>query len=211
MDSAQRQLVPAPSARKLQAQVVELQSQCEQLHEHQQQVQNRLAVMQSPKEVKSGKYFSKVLVQVGAHLRKPQRKTRLSPRAEFTRVQLTWQSFDRAQYVATSGSDQELLEQCPNPDLWRAQLTQTVWCFWDHAPVWLKVTGESKVLVSEAEHTSYQTRKRLSRKTREAMSEFFSAFQSDSTEQVRELLAEACAGCFFNLKEGLFEFETPNL
>ena len=42
-DSAQRQLVPVLSVQQLHTQVVEMQSQCKQLQEHQQQLQKRLA------------------------------------------------------------------------------------------------------------------------------------------------------------------------
>ncbi len=82
--------------------------------------------MQSSAEADHSKYLSHVAVKVGAHLRKPQRKTRLQPSEEWERVRLTWQSFDRAQYVAVSGSDEELWEQTASPKQWRERLPVVV-------------------------------------------------------------------------------------
>ena len=109
---------------------------------------------------------------MGARHRKPQRKTHLTPQQEYARVTLAWQSFDRAQYVAVSGTDEELLEQCPNPALWRQQLPQTVWIMWGHAPVWLKFTGEKRLLYSEAEAEAPVKRRRISAKTKQAQAAY---------------------------------------
>ncbi len=78
--------------------------------------------MQSSLEADHGKYLSHVAVKIGAHLSKRQRKTRLGPSQEWERARLTWQSFDRAQYVAANGSDKELWEQVPDPKQWRERL-----------------------------------------------------------------------------------------
>ena len=62
-----------------------------------------------------------------------------------------------------------------------------MWAFWDHAPVWLKVTGDSKVLFSEKEATNEQQRRRLSKKSRDAASDFYAALVSpDPSEGVAE-------------------------
>ncbi len=96
-----------------------LQARQARLREDQCLLHARLRKMQSAKECREGKYLHSVFVRIGAHLRKPQRKTRLEPSQEWERVRLTWQSFDRAQYVAVSGTDEELLEQVPDPRQWR--------------------------------------------------------------------------------------------
>ncbi len=101
---------------------VSLQSQQQKLQEDQSALQARLRQMESASERVKGKYMHSVAVRIGAHLRKPQRKTRLTPSEEWERVRLTWQSFDRAQYVAVSGTDEELLEQVPDPTQWRSRL-----------------------------------------------------------------------------------------
>ncbi len=99
-----------------------LQAQEGSLRQQQYLLQARLRKMQSSLEVDHAKYLSRVAVKIGAHLRKPQRKTRLEPSQEWERVRLTWQSFDRAQYVAVNGSDEELWEQAASPKQWRERL-----------------------------------------------------------------------------------------
>ncbi len=89
-------------------------------------LQKRIRRMQSAEEQDHLKYMQFVAMKVGAQWRKPQRKTRLDPSQEFERVRLTWESFDRAQYVAVSGSDEELLEQVPDPKQWRDRLPTVV-------------------------------------------------------------------------------------
>ena len=110
------------------------------------------------------KYFERVIVPaVGAVFRKPQRKTRLTPVEEQLRVELAWQGFDRAQWVAMYGTDSDLLEHCKDPVQWRERAWNTVWIFWDHVPVWLLCTGEEKILFSSEESVSWQARKRLAK------------------------------------------------
>ncbi len=79
-----------------------------------------------------------------------------------------------------------------------ARLAGTVWIFWDHVPVWLRATGEGRVLFSEQESTSYAERKRLSRKTKDAVAQYFAGLEGAGAEptgeselQLQELLQEA--------------------
>ena len=61
------------------------------------------------------KYFDlKVSPKISAVHRKPQRKTRLSPPEEEQRVQLTWQSIDRAIWTAAF-ADSETLQRSLSP------------------------------------------------------------------------------------------------
>jgi len=150
-----------------------------QLVQTRQQLDSRIRMMRESGLQKVDKYFHSVLAKVGAHRRKPQRKCRLTPRQEYLRIALTWQSYDRAQFAAARGTDEELLAQVRDPAQWRQNLKQTVWAFWDHAPVWLKVKGDSKVLFSEAEQTNASTRRRLSKKSKDAALEFYAALVSD--------------------------------
>ena len=171
-----------------------------QLKQFQKELASRIRQQKGPQELRTCKYISTIAAKLGARLKKTQRKTRLTPEAEHLRVRLGWQSFDRAQHVAVAGTDEELLEQCPNPTLWRIRLRQTVWCFWDHAPVWLRCTGEGNTMVSELETASAQRRKRLSHKTQQELTRYYQAChgddateekQSECEVQLRELLQEA--------------------
>lgn len=128
-------------------------------------LQKRLRVMNSPSELKNQKYWSRILVQVGCGKYKGQRVTKLSPNEEFDRVRLTWESFDRAQYVAKFGTEQELLEVVRDPESWRANLRSTVWVLWDHSAVWLK-SASGKVVLSEAERVAKHLRKKATRLVR---------------------------------------------
>ena len=104
-------------------------------------LQKRLRVMHSASELSKQKYWSHILVQVGCGKYKGQRVTKLSPNEEFDRVRLTWESFDRAQYVAKFGTDEELLDVVRDPESWRANVRSTVWILWDHSAVWLKAAS----------------------------------------------------------------------
>ena len=159
-------------------QCTRLKKQQKQLTDSREKLEDRIEKMTKSSRKQQDKYFQSVIVAIGAHLRKPGRKTRLSASQEALRVLLTWQSYDRAQYVATQGTDEELLEQVRDPEQWRSNLTHTVWAFWDHVPVWLKVTGDSRVLFSEHERTNEQQRRRLSRKSRDASNEIYAALVS---------------------------------
>ena len=135
------------------------------------QLQMRLQKMNKA-DPASEKFFQRyVLPRIGAVLRKPQRLTRLTAAQEELRVQLTWQSLDRGIWEAVYGDDQQLSSHCQDPQQWRARLPGTVIAMWDHVPVWLKLRGDSKICFSSAEQTSWQCRKRLSRKTRTAVAE----------------------------------------
>ena len=76
---------------------------------------DRIAKLGSGRRKAVDKHFQRVLVNVGAHLRKPQRKTRLSPSEDALRILLNWQSSDRAQRVAVRGTNEELLQQVRSP------------------------------------------------------------------------------------------------
>ena len=102
-------------------------------------------------------------------LRKPQRLTRLSAAQEQLRVQLSWQSLDRGIWEAAFGDDLQLASHCPDPQQWRTRLPATVIAMWDHVPVWLKLRDDSKVCFASNEQSFWQSRKRLSRKTRSAV------------------------------------------
>ena len=71
--------------------------------------------MSSPAELRVQKYWSRIAVQIGCGKFKGQRVTKLSAQEEYDRVRLTWESFDRAQYVARFGSELELTEVVCNP------------------------------------------------------------------------------------------------
>ena len=108
---------------------------------------NDRVAMMSNVSLDSQKYFDvKVLPNIPAVHRKPQRKTRLSPAEEEQRVQLTWHSIDRAIWTAAFADDNTLQQHCPDAGLSHRQLESTVIAMWDHVPVWLKCTGQSKVL-----------------------------------------------------------------
>ena len=87
-----------------------LSKQLQQYESQRDQLDERIKKMTSCSRKQVDKYFQSIIVQIGAHLRKPARKTRLSPSQEAIRILLTWQSMDRAQYVAVQGTDEELLE-----------------------------------------------------------------------------------------------------
>ena len=69
------------------------------------------------------------MISIGPTTMTVQRATQLSPAHIKLRVQLTWQSFGRAQWVAVKGTDEELAELVVSPVLWRKQLPNTVWVF----------------------------------------------------------------------------------
>ena len=146
-------------------------AQIQQCQKFRDQLQHRLTVMQSSVELKKGKYWKSVQVAVGAQFRSVQRVTQLTQEQVRSRVSLTWQGFDRAQYLAVSGSDEELIEFTQSPQQWRRQLPQTVWVLWDHAPVWLKPSGSQRVLHSEPEMASKKQRQKSSRQAQNAVHE----------------------------------------
>ena len=158
-----------------------------QLTSDRKQLEDRITMLTSSSRPKVDKFFSKVLVKIGAHLRKPSRKTRLTSDQEAVRIALTWQSYDRAQYVAVQGTDEELLEQVHSPAQWRENVKKTVIASWDHAPVWLMVSGDSKVAFSQNEVSREGSRRRLSKKSKDAACEFYAALvQPDSEDGVYE-------------------------
>ena len=164
-----------------------LAKQQSQLLSDHEKLEDRIKKMGSQSRKTVDNYFSKVLVKICAHLCKPQRKTRLTSDQEAVRVLLTWQSFDRAQYVAVHGSDEELLEQVCNPDQWRRDLKSTVWAMWDHAPVWLLCKGDHKVAFSDKEISAAGQRRRLSKKSKDAAVQFYAALvKPDEEEGVAE-------------------------
>jgi hypothetical protein len=141
-----------------------------------------------------------VLPKIGAVHRKPQRKTRLSPPEEEQRVQLTWQSIDRAIWTAAFADHETLQQHCPDAVLWHQQLESTIIAMWDHVPVWLKCTGQSKVLFSESETKSWAQRKRLSKKTASANAHYFQSSEESgandrdaAVQELHEVLTEAKA------------------
>jgi hypothetical protein len=134
-------------------------------------LQQRLQIMNKTDQASEKFFQRRVLPQIGAVLRKPQRLTRLTAAQENMRVQLTWQSLDRGIYEAAYGDDEQLASHCKDVQQWRANLPGTVIAMWDHVPVWLKLRGDSKVCFTSQEQTTWQARKRLSRKTRQAVAE----------------------------------------
>ena len=62
------------------------------------------------------------------------------------------------------------MQHTVEPRQWRRNVKQTVFVAWDHCPVWLKCTGDEKVILSEAERLSRRQRKRRSQQAREAAS-----------------------------------------
>jgi hypothetical protein len=78
---------------------------------------------------------------------KTQWNTRLSPPEKEQRVQLTWQSIDRAIWTAAFADDTTLQQHCPDAVQWRQQLESTTIVMWDHVPVCLKCTGNSVTLI----------------------------------------------------------------
>ena len=78
---------------------------------------------------------------------KPQRRTRLSPPEKEQRVQLTWQSIDKAIWTAAFADDNTLQQHCPDAGLWHRQLESTTIALWDHVPVWLKCSGNMVTLI----------------------------------------------------------------
>jgi hypothetical protein len=164
------------------------------------QLEDRVRIM-STRNKDTEKYYDQfVLTKIGAVLRKPQRKTRLSPPEEEQRVQLTWQSIDRAIWTAAFADDETLQQHCPDAVLWHKQLESTIIAMWDHVPVWLKCTGQSKVLFSESETKSWAQRKRLSKKTAAANAHYFRSSEESeandrdaAVQELHEVLTEAKA------------------
>ena len=113
------------------------------------QLDDRVRIMSSRKRDTDKYYETFVLPKIGAVHRKPQRKTRLSPPEEEQRVQLTWQSIDRAIWTAAFADDNTLQQHCPDAVQWHQQLESTTVALWDHVPVWLKCTSRIKSLVAE--------------------------------------------------------------
>ena len=97
-----------------------------QLVKYRQQLLARVDRMQCPSEITKQKYRGRVAASIGACSRTVQRVTQLSQEPIKFRVQLTWQSFDRAQWVAVKGSDEQLAAHIVSPELWRSQLPNTV-------------------------------------------------------------------------------------
>ena len=143
----------------------------------------RIERMQSASEVSRGTYWRRIMTAVGASRRSQQRVTQLTAQEIQLRVNLTWQGFDRAQWVAVKGSDEDLIMHCASPSVWRSRLQSTVWLFWDHAPVWLKPTGAEQCLISAREIEQSKRRRLQSKAVQRGLHASLAAAVSDTPEQ----------------------------
>ena len=122
---------------------------------------------------KADKYWDKVVFhKVGAGMRAQQRKTQLTAEEEWLRCYLTWQSMDRAVWISAYGADEELMNHVANPTQWRKGLERMPLVFWDHVPVWLKVTGSAKVVWSHGDAANAAVRKTASRKVKKLCTQY---------------------------------------
>ena len=167
--------------------------------------------MASYRETQQHKYWDTVAVMIGASSLKPARVTRLKPQEVQLRVDLTWQSHDWAQYIAVSGSDEQLAEHVRSPSEWRDGLQSIVWVFWDHAPIWCSPGVAERPLYSEVEAASRQQRKVMSRKRRkwekDAISEVLVA-QSDSVSDRPVQSVSLGSGASQKSRLTLIQFQT---
>ena len=52
-----------------------------------------------------------------------------------------------------------------DPTAWETHREETAFVFYDHSPVWLKITGDQKLLFSEQDTTSWGSRKKRQRRS----------------------------------------------
>jgi hypothetical protein len=153
-------------------------------------------------DFKAEKYWDQnVFLKVAACMRAQQRKTQLTADEEWVRCYLTWQSMDRAMWVSCYGSDEELMNHVTDASQWRKGLQSMPLVFWDHVPVWIKVTGSAKVVWSQADANSAAQRKRASRKVKKLCSQYASIpmqpdenqeeAQSTITDELRAVIEDA--------------------
>ena len=81
---------------------------------------------------------------------------------------VTWASADRALYLAAYGGEAELQQYVREPRRWIEGRRQ-LWCiFLDETPLWLKLRGEEKVLLSSYELLTSAERHKLSHQVKKA-------------------------------------------
>ncbi len=102
--------------------------------------------------------------QIGATPRSGERKSHLPEKFDGLLASLTWASVDRALWLAQSGGHDELGRLVGNPEAFQDAARQTVILGLDQTPVYLKLRGEEKVFVSQAELEARATRRRLTHK-----------------------------------------------
>jgi hypothetical protein len=95
-------------------------------------------------------YIEKLLRWTGTEFRKPHLVTGLSALQEQVGAQLTWQSFDRAQWVAACSPLEVLGQAVANPEQFRENLQHIIIGASDQVPFWVK-TESSKALFAAFE------------------------------------------------------------
>ena len=98
---------------------------------------------------------------VGAVSRKAHKHSHVDPKTEKLLCQLTWASIDFAQHCIAAPGRPELQNLVADPEAFRSAMHQLPIIAFDQTPVWLKLRGEERICVSQADVIAAQTRRTL--------------------------------------------------
>ena len=104
---------------------------------------------------------------IGCYARAASKKSHEDQKFDKAKARLTWASIDRAVWLASKGSFDQLNKFVADPEQFQNQLEETVVVQYDHTPVYAKARGEEKTCQNEAERQqrrNHQAHRRLRRK-----------------------------------------------
>ena len=129
---------------------------------------NKLATGQRLSKATSEWFRKHYYPAIGARARKGQKQSHQDDKFDPMLAKLTWASMDYAMYLTHSGDHEELGQLVADPMGFQDNGKKTVIVGLDQTPVWLRLRGESKVMVTSDEVEARSTRRRLSRKTKDS-------------------------------------------
>ena len=99
---------------------------------------------------------------VGALARKPEKQSHLDEKLEEPLAQLTWRGMDRAIWMIQNASYEDLGKFVDNPETFQDNAKTMPIIAFDQTPLWLKLRGEEKILITRDELDQRVKRRRLS-------------------------------------------------
>ena len=103
---------------------------------------------------------------IGARARKGQKQSHQDDKFDPVLAKLTWASMDFALYLVQSGSFEELGQLVQDPEAFQANATQTAVVGLDQTPIYTRLRGETKTMVTDEEVQDRSVRRKLTRKTK---------------------------------------------
>ena len=112
-------------------------------------MEDRLVALENSDRYRD-RYLAKICQWGQLTVGRPSRYTELTPEQEEINWQVTWQGFDRAQWLAAFGTVEDLKPHIADPARFINRREDTALIFSDQVPVWIKI-GNRKIVFSAAD------------------------------------------------------------